>query len=610
MRYLPIESYGIVGNMRSAALVGLDGSIDWLCLPRFDSPSVFGAILDADKGGRFRITPATEGLRHKQYYWPDTNVLITRFLHPDGIGELEDYMPVGRGAPPDDQLVRRARVVRGRLPFRVECRPAFDYGRAAHEVSVNEHGARFDAPGLSLALASSVPLRREGGAAVGELTLGEGQSAAFVLRTIDRDAASRCCPGTDEAEDRFRETVEYWRRWVSRCTYRGRWRETVQRSALALKLLTYEPTGAIVAAATTSLPESVGGPRNWDYRFTWIRDAAFTVYAFLRIGFTEEAMRFMDWLEERWRERDSRCDGPLQLMYAVDGASDLTELELPHLEGYCASRPVRVGNGAHEQLQLDIYGELMDSVYLHNKYATPVGYDAWVHLRQLVDWVADNWRRDDVSIWEARSGPRPYVYSKLQAWVALDRGLRLADKRSLPADRAKWLAARDAVYEEVMARGWSAERRAFVQAYGSSALDASALLMPLTFFMAPDDPRMLATVDAIRAPATRGGLAADGLVYRYNPQLAPDGLAGDEGTFNMCSFWLVEALTRAGRTDPARLADARLRFEQMLGYGNHLGLYAEQTGPSGEALGNFPQAFTHLALISAAFNLDRALGGS
>jgi GH15 family glucan-1,4-alpha-glucosidase len=610
MRYLPIESYGIVGNMRSAALVGLDGSIDWLCLPRFDSPSVFGAILDADKGGRFRITPATEGLRHKQYYWPDTNVLITRFLHPDGIGELEDYMPVGRGAPPDDQLVRRARVVRGRLPFRVECRPAFDYGRAAHEVSVNEHGARFDAPGLSLALASSVPLRRESGAAVGELTLGEGQSAAFVLRTIDRDAASRCCPGIDEAEDRFRETVEYWRRWVSRCTYRGRWRETVQRSALALKLLTYEPTGAIVAAATTSLPESVGGPRNWDYRFTWIRDAAFTVYAFLRIGFTEEAMRFMDWLEERWRERDSRCDGPLQLMYAVDGASDLTELELPHLEGYCASRPVRVGNGAHEQLQLDIYGELMDSVYLHNKYSTPVGYDAWVHLRQLVDWVADNWRRDDDSIWEARSGPRPYVYSKLQAWVALDRGLRLADKRSLPADRAKWLAARDAVYEEVMARGWSAERRAFVQAYGSSALDASALLMPLTFFMAPDDPRMLATVDAIRAPATRGGLAADGLVYRYNPQLAPDGLAGDEGTFNMCSFWLVEALTRAGRTDPARLADARLRFEQMLGYGNHLGLYAEQTGPSGEALGNFPQAFTHLALISAAFNLDRALGGS
>jgi GH15 family glucan-1,4-alpha-glucosidase len=404
--------------------------------------------------------------------------------------------------------------------------------------------------------------------------------------------------------------VEYWRRWVSRCTYRGRWRETVQRSALALKLLTYEPTGAIVAAATTSLPESVGGPRNWDYRFTWIRDAAFTVYAFLRLGFTEEAMRFMDWLQERWRDMDSHCDAPLQLMYAVDGASDLTELELPHLEGYCASRPVRVGNGAHEQLQLDIYGELMDSVYLHNKYATPVGYDAWVHLRQLVDWVADNWRRDDVSIWEARSGPRPYVYSKLQAWVALDRGLRLADKRSLPADRAKWLAARDAVYEEVMARGWSAERRAFVQAYGSSALDASALLMPLTFFMAPDDPRMLATVDAIRAPATRGGLAADGLVYRYNPQLAPDGLAGDEGTFNMCSFWLVEALTRAGRTDPARLADARLRFEQMLGYGNHLGLYAEQTGPSGEALGNFPQAFTHLALISAAFNLDRALGGS
>ena len=607
MPYQPIENYGVIGNMRTAALVGLDGSLDWLCLPRFDSPSVFGALLDDQKGGFFRVAPTAEHVRHKQYYWPDTNVLITRFLHPDGIAEVEDYMPVGPGASPDDQLVRRVRVVRGRLPFSLECRPAFDYARAAHETRVTEHGARFDGPDLSLGLAASIPLRRDGDGAVGTFTLGEGESATFILRILDRDAPPGHCPGTDEAEERFRETVAYWQGWLSKCTYHGRWRETVRRSALILKLLTYEPTGAIVAAPTTSLPEGIGGRRNWDYRYCWLRDAAFTVYAFMRIGFTDEATRFMDWLAARWKERQSSGDGPLQLMYAVDGRADLTEFELPHLDGYMGSRPVRVGNGAHGQLQLDVYGELMDAAYLHNKYARPVSYDSWVSLRTLVDWVADNWDRPDEGVWETRGKRKDHVYSRFMCWVALDRGLRLADKRSLPANRAKWLAARDAVYEQVMAKGWNEKRKAFVQSYGADNLDASLLLMPLTFFMAPDDPRMLATVDAIRAPATKGGLAADGLVYRYDYKATHDGLEGSEGTFNMCSFWLVEALTRTGRTDPARLAEARLRFEQMLGYGSPLGLFGEQTGPSGEALGNFPQGFTHLGLISAAFNLDRAL---
>jgi GH15 family glucan-1,4-alpha-glucosidase len=610
MRYQPIENHGIVGNMHSAALISLDGSVDWLCLPRFDSPSVFGAILDADKGGQLRIAPTAAGaLRLKQYYWPETNVLITRFLHPDGIAEIEDYMPVGAGAEPNAQLVRRVRVVRGRLPLEMECRPAFDYARASHTIKVGSHGARFDGPGLSLGLAASVPLRAEGGGAVAAFFLGEGENATFVLRTIAPNDRPVRCPGTEEAEDWFRNTVAYWQRWAAQCTYRGRWREVVLRSALALKLLTYQPTGAIVAAPTTSLPEGIGGVRNWDYRYTWIRDAAFTVYAFLRIGFTEEAIRFRDWLAARYKERDSHSDGPLQLMYAIDGRSDLAEQELTHLDGYAGSRPVRIGNAAHGQLQLDIYGELLDAAYLFNKYVAPIGYDGWRHLRDLVDWVAHNWDQEDEGVWEVRGGRRHFVYSKFMCWVALDRGLRLADKRSFPADRAAWLKARDLIYEEVMARGWSATRGTFVQSYGSDALDASALLMPLTFFMAPNDPRMLATVDAIRSPATRGGLAADGLVYRYDPKAAPDGLPGVEGTFNMCSFWLVEALTRAGRTDPARLAEARLLFEQMLGYGNHLGLYSEQTGPSGEALGNFPQAFTHLALISAAFNLDRALAG-
>lgn len=610
MPYQPIENYGVIGNMRTAALVGLDGSVDWLCLPRFDSPSVFGAILDDKKGGRFRIAPAAENARRKQYYWPDTNVLVTRFLHPDGIAEVEDYMPVGPGASPDDQLVRRVRVVRGGLPVRVECRPAFDYARAKHRTQVNEHGARLDGPGLSLGLASSVPLRQDGDGAVGEFTLSEGEAATFVLRTIERDATPGQCPGTGEAEDRFRETVAYWQRWAAHCTYRGRWREHVLRSALALKLLTYEPTGAIVAAPTTSLPEGVGGTRNWDYRYTWVRDAAFTVYGLMRIGLMEEAARFREFMTERAKEmQHDNPDGPLRLMYAVDGRADLTEEELPHLDGYMGSKPVRVGNAAHGQLQLDIYGELLDAAYLFNKYGNPVTSDGWGRLRRLVDWVADNWDRPDEGVWETRGGRKDHVYSRFMCWVALDRGLRLADKRSFPAPRAKWLAARDAVYEQVLERGWSEKRQAFVQAYGTDNLDASALLMPLTFFMAPNDPRMLSTIDAIKAPHTKGGLAADGLVYRYDYKVTHDGLDGAEGTFNMCSFWLVEALTRAGRSDPSRLADARLRFEQMLGYGNHLGLYAEQTGASGEALGNVPQAFTHLALISAAFNLDRALDG-
>ncbi len=605
--YQPIENYGIIGNMRTAALVGMNGSIDWLCLPHFDSPSVFAAILDAKKGGRFHIAPAGDDFRNKQFYWPDTNILITRFLHADGIGEIEDYMPVGAVAAAADLLIRRVRVVRGRVAFRLLCSPAFDYARAKPEVHLGEHGAYFVGPQLKLGLASSIPLERTADGVAGEFTLDEGESVTFVLRDLDADHPMTSSPAAEHAEKLFRGTVEYWRRWLSACTYSGRWREIVQRSALTLKLLSFEPTGAIVAAATCSLPESIGGGRNWDYRYTWIRDAAFTLYGLLRVGFTEEASRFVDWLKDRWQDAGFDSNGPLQLMYGIDGRSDLTEETLDHLEGYRGSAPVRIGNAAHEQLQLDIYGELMDAVYLHNKYVAPIGYDAWRRLRRLVDWLCNHWQLPDNGIWEVRGGSRHYVFSKFMAWVALDRSLRLADKRSFPADRARWLRMRDEIYEDVMSSGWNADRKAFVQSYGSDALDASTLLMPLTFFMAPNDPRMLSTIDAIRQSVAKGGLAADGLVYRYAPNVGLDNLGGGEGTFNMCSFWLVEALTRAGLTDPRRLDDARLRFEQVLGYSNHLGLYSEQTGPSGEALGNFPQAFTHLALISAAFNLDRAL---
>ena len=612
MPYLPIEDYGVVGNMRTVALIGKTGNLDWLCYPNFDSPSVFGAILDQHKGGSFRLYPTNEEVTRKQLYWPDTNVLITRFLSSDGVGEITDYMPIG--APREDYgyhgLVRRLKVVRGSMQFRMECYPAFNYGRDPHTIEIVEGGARLCSPNLWLALASTVPLQtetyRERSGAVAEFTLQEQESASFELHSLKEDDGKI---GLSAAESNrlFQETVDYWRRWISRCTYKGRWREMVHRSALVLKLLTFQPTGAIVAAPTCSLPESIGGARNWDYRYTWIRDAAFTLYAFMRIGFTEEAAAFMQFLDERCHEMEP--DGSLQVMYGIDGRHDLPEEDLSHLEGYRGSTPVRIGNAASAQLQLDIYGELMDSVYLFNKHGTPISYELWTYLRRLTNWVCDHWQEKDEAIWEVRGGRRHFVYSKVICWVAIDRAIRLATKRSFPADWARWYRARDQVYEEIMQNGWNEERGAFVQFYGSDSLDASTLVMPLVFFVSPTDPRMIKTLEAIDKAPHQGGLVSDGLVFRYDVEKTPDGLKGTEGTFNICSFWLVEALTRAGAGNRDKIYEARLLFEQMLGYANHLGLYAEQIGSRGEALGNFPQAFTHLALISAAVNLDKALSG-
>lgn len=606
MPYLPIEHYGVIGNLRTAALVGANGSIDWLCLPHFDSPSVFGAILDDNRGGRFHLGPRDASCRSKQTYWPDTNVLVTRFYHEEGIAELIDFMPIPAGRP--RQLVRTLRVTRGRLDFVAECRPAFDYARVGHEVELVAEGAIFTSAAGRLLLQTRSRLQRDGAAVCSAFSLHEDEEMTFVLHWLEKDARPpERCPERAETEDIFRGTVEFWRAWLRQCTYTGRWRETVQRSALALKLLTFEPTGAIVAAPTCSLPEAIGGHRNWDYRYTWIRDAAFTVYGMMRIGFTEEANAFMRWLDARigddeWDER-----GPLQIVYRLDGSCELPEEELPHLEGYRGSKPVRIGNGAASQFQLDIYGELFDAAYLANKYGAPLSAASWAKARRMIDWLAQHWRDDDHGIWEARAGKQPYTFSKLMCWVAFDRALRLADKRSFPADRTGWQKVRDEIYEAIMERGWSARRKAFVQAFDGEALDAANLLMPLVFFVAPNEPRMLSTIDAILQPKIRGGLRADGLIHRYDFEQARGESREKEGTFNLCTFWLVEALTRAGRTDPARLDEARLIFERMLGFANHLGLYAEETGFSGEALGNYPQAFTHLSLISAAFNLDRAL---
>ena len=597
--YLPIADHGIIGDLHTVALVGTDGTIDWYCCPTFDSPSVFASILDKERGGYYRISPAREGWTTKQLYFPETNVLIARFLSEEGVGELQGFMPIARDGEERHRhrLIRRVFCVRGEMRFRLEMRPRFDYGRADHSADLHEHGVVFRSPDLCLALQMTTPITCDGSDVESEFTLRAGESVTFVLERVGFDYVPRPY-SHEETREAYERTIAYWRRWLKQCRYSGRWREMVHRSALTLKMLTFKPTGAIVAAPTTSLPEQLGGERNWDYRYTWIRDAAFSLYALLRLGFTEEAHEFMGWLGERLRSRMTGESGPLQIMYGIDGRSELPEEILDHFEGYRGSSPVRVGNAAADQLQLDIYGELIDSVYLYNKYGDPISHDTWQELRRIVEWVSENWDQADEGIWETRGGRQHFTYSRLMSWVAVERAVRIARQRGLPTDLVSWMATRDAIYDQIWARGWNDERDAFVQHYGSDVLDASNLLMPLVKFIGPTDPRWLSTLDAISKE-----LVSDSLVYRYNAKASPDGLRGDEGTFSMCSFWYVEALARAGRLDEARLA-----FEKMLTYANHLGLYAEEIGPSGEALGNFPQAFTHLSLISAAVNLDRQLG--
>ena len=613
--YLPIEDYGLIGNMRTAALVGMNGAVDWLCLPHFDSPSVFCPILDAEKGGGFRIevqgNPAV-----RQVYLPDTNVLVTRYTSDEGAAEIVDYMPVGMDGPEGGyhRLIRHVRVLRGEVSIKVRCEPAFDYGRQSHTIDLTSEGAVFTAEdGMRLLLSTVRTLHvDESGpqpAAVRDFELTRGDRVTLELRYLDEEATIEE-PLSREAEYAlFRQTTGYWRKWLTQCTYTGRWREDVRRSALLLKILTFAPTGAIVAAPTTSLPEDIGGGRNWDYRYSWIRDAAFTLYGLLRIGFTSEVRDFIGWLRDRAEAGiPDDPNGPLQIVYGIDGRRSLTEQTLDHLSGYRDSGPVRIGNGAHGQLQLDIYGELLDAVYLYDKYGAPISYDFWTDLVRYVDWVCENWERPDEGIWEVRGEKEHFVYSKLMCWVALDRALRLADKRSLPAPRQRWMKTRDQIYTKIMDEGWNEERGAFVQAFGGDVLDASNLLMPLVLFLSPNDHRMISTLrETLKAPE-EGGLTSDCLVWRYNIGEVDDGVGGDrEGAFNLCSFWLVEALARAGRIDTPLLDKAHIMFEKMLGYANHLGLYSEMTGLRGQALGNFPQAFSHLGLISAAYNLDRTL---
>jgi len=556
-RYAPIGEYGIVGDLHTVALVGMDGSIDFLCLPRFDSPSVFAALVDAERGGRFQIAPVLDRAARKQLYLPDTNVLLTRFLDAHGVAELSDFMPVEEAGHAHN-LVRRAKTVRGEVRFQMRCEPRFDYARATH--TVERRGdtellflGRSGDGELVLRLRSSVPMRVENGAALAEFTLSADTSAWFVLEVVVGLEPSPS-EQTDYESDAFKQTVNFWRHWVARSTYGGRWREMVNRSALTLKLLTSREHGSMVAAPTFGLPETIGGSRNWDYRYTWIRDSSFTLYGLMRLGYTQEAAAFMRSVMARCRELEP--DGSLQIMYGLDGRHALPEDILPHLEGYMGSRPVRTGNAAFKHLQLDIYGELMDSVYLYDKYGSPIGYDAWSNVVRLVDWVCANWRQPDEGIWEVRGGRQEFLYSRVMCWVAIDRAIRLATKRSFPAPLPRWYEARDTIYQDVFARFWDPTRHAFVQHVGATTLDAAALLMPLVRFVSPTDPRWISTLRAIETE-----LVSDSLVYRYRVGGEfSDGLTGEEGTFSMCSFWYVECLSRMGD-----LHKARFFFEKMLG---------------------------------------------
>jgi GH15 family glucan-1,4-alpha-glucosidase len=604
--YPLIADHGLIGDLQTAALVTTDGTVDWFCAPRFDSPSIFGCLLDHERGGHCSIRPTAPEVTHQQLYIPETAILVTRFLTEAGVGEVVDFMPVSSPttANEEHQLVRMLRCVRGTMTFALDIAPRFDYGRARHDVRLTDDGAVFTSPAgrMTVHLVREPDDERLAVADVrgdqdvhAEVTLSAGEMRGLVLAAGSDERPRQITPA--EVRRLFESTTTYWRTWLAQSTYRGRWRETLERSAITLKLMTYAPSGGIVAAPTASLPEQIGGERNWDYRYTWVRDASFSVYALLGLGFTEEAAALGRWLRDRVQEQRGGASGPLNIMYRIDGSSDLSEEVLDHWEGYRGSTPVHIGNGAADQLQLDIYGEAMDSLWFADRQGLEIGHDGWVGMGQLLDWLADNWDQPEEGIWETRGGRKAFTYGRVMSWVALDRGIRLALDNGRPAPLDRWRSERDAIYTQVMERGWHPERQAFVQHYDTDVLDSALLRMSTSGFIAPTDPRWLATLEAMDEE-----LVTDSLVYRYNPEASPDGLRGSEGTFSLCTFAYVDSLARSGQ-----LEKARLTFEKMLTYANHLGLFSEEIALTGEQIGNFPQAFTHLALIDAALTLDRQL---
>ncbi len=595
--YKEISDYGIIGNLRTVALVGMDGSIDWMCLPFIDSPSVFGALLDESKGGKFHICPSGE-FDSTARYLEGANILETSMRTRSGVMRLTDFMPVTEGQEKDEsapvELYRIIEVMEGEVEVELHLMPAFDYARA-EDISY----ARFDGgvvastPEESVSLASDLVLELKDTGAHARFLLGKGQLRCFRLmygKSLDPIAP-------EHVHELLSETAAYWRRWLAtketgRSFELGQYKEMVDRSALLLKLLLFAPTGAIAAAATTSLPEEVGGERNWDYRYTWVRDTSFTLQALFDLGHLSETENYLNWMSGLISSGEG-VEG-MKIMYGLRGEKDLKEQELEHLEGYKGSRPVRIGNGAAEQMQLDIYGELMDASLKLSDYVGKIDSDSWPFLRSVCSLVVSRWVEPDAGIWEVRGGPYHFVHSKLMCWVALDRGLTIAKRYGFPADLNLWKKTRQEIKREILEKGWNQSKRAFRQHYDTEALDASGLLVTELGFLPPDDPRAISNIEAIGRE-----LSHDGFIYRYK---APDGLKGNEGTFLLCTLWYIDALIALGR-----LNEAEALLRKVEGTSNHLGLFSEEYDVKWkQALGNFPQAFTHIGYINSVMKLLRA----
>ncbi len=588
---LPIEDYALIGNTRTAALVGRNGSIDWLCLPRFDAPACFCALLGTPDHGRWQIAP-TEPVRHsRRSYREGTLVLDTEIETESGAVRITDFMPLWEGRY---DLVRLVQGLRGRVPMRAEITIRFDYGRSVPWVKRVSGGIVALAGPDALELRSQIPHEGDDYVTRADFEVAAGQSHSFALTYFPSERAPPLPIDPYAACDL---TQRWWRDWSGRSTYSGRYASAVERSLITLKALTYAPTGGIVAAPTTSLPECLGGSRNWDYRYCWLRDATFTLYALLIAGYVEEARAWREWLLRAAAGRPQ----DLQILYGLSGERRLSELELGWLPGYEGSFPVRVGNAAHAQRQLDVYGEVFDALHLVRRTALEPSAQAWELQRVILDFLETAWTEPDNGIWEVRGPQRQFTHSKVMAWVAFDRAVKAVDRFRLEGPKARWEALRDQIHEEVCRRGFNAERRSFVQEYDGQALDASLLMLPLVGFLPIGDERVLGTLDAVARDLTR-----DGFVMRYLPDQEVDGLPPGEGAFLPCSFWLVDNLALAGRVQEAERV-----FDRLVGLCNDVGLISEEYEPaSGRLLGNFPQAFTHVALINSARNLTRGGGPS